>query len=219
MLTFQRQIYQTVQLNRKLWDQVTLIDFLLQICTYKVSKYPVIYDQCFFGEEQKIGPNYLQFFCRIPKIRELPGVWRYFRGFWQTGSHFSNNVAWSFTVGGGRRRKDYGLEVLAKIPGLYEVSTLRNLNFCCCTVCFLCLGGGLGGGWMGRRGCQRRRTMGLRSSRKPQVSIKSQSWEMPLLLLLLLLLPLGIMGGSIWRSLWKPQVSIESQSWDTELST
>ena len=36
-----------------------------------------------------------------------------------------------------RRRKDYGPEVLAKIPGLYEVLRLRNFNFCCCTVCFL----------------------------------------------------------------------------------
>ena len=85
------KLYNSIE---NLWDQVTLVDFLLLISTYKVSKYPVIYDQCFFGEEQKIGPNYLQFFCRIPKIRELPGVWRYFRGFWQTGSHFSNNVAW-----------------------------------------------------------------------------------------------------------------------------
>ena len=32
--------------------------------------------------------------------------------------------------------------VRKKIPGLYEVPKLRNLNFCCCTVCFL-------GGWIG----------------------------------------------------------------------
>ena len=59
-------------------------------------------------------------------------------------------------------QKDYGLEALTKIPSLYEVPKLRNLNFCCCTVCF-----------QGGVGCER--NIGLRSSRKPQVSIKSQS--------------------------------------------
>ena len=50
---------------------------------------------------------------------------------------------WIFVVaqcafwGVDRRQKDYGPKVLVKIPGLYEVSTLRNLNFCYCTVCFL----------------------------------------------------------------------------------
>ena len=32
-------------------------------------------------------------------------------------------------LSGGGGRKDYGLEVLAKIPGLYEVPKLRNLIF------------------------------------------------------------------------------------------
>ena len=31
---------------------------------------------------------------------------------------------------GVRRRKNYELEILAKIPGLYEVPKLRNFNFC-----------------------------------------------------------------------------------------
>ena len=74
---------------------------------------------------------------------------------------------------GDQSWEDYGFEILEKSPGLYKVPKLRNLNFCCCTVCFLCLGGSGGGGWVGEdfRGG---RTMGLRSSRKPQVSIKSQ---------------------------------------------
>ena len=66
--------------------------------------------------------------------------------------------------GGGRRWKDFGYEVLTKIPVLYEVPKLRNLNFCCCTVCFLGRDSGGGGG---------ERTMGLRSSQKSQVSMKS----------------------------------------------
>ena len=48
----------------------------------------------------------------------------------------------------------------SKSPGLYKVPKLRNLNFCCCTVCFLCLGG-VWRGWVGRRGFQRRKDYGL----------------------------------------------------------
>ena len=42
----------------------------------------------------------------------------------------------------GQRRKDYGLEVLSKTPGLYKVPKLIFLNFCCCTVFFLFFFGG-----------------------------------------------------------------------------
>ena len=83
-------------------------------------------------------------------------------------------------------QKDYGLEALTKIPSLYEVPKLRNLNFCYCTVCFLgrtyqgSWGEEGGGGksndyhhhhlrsWENTRG---------RSSWKSQLCIKSQSWE------------------------------------------
>ena len=49
----------------------------------------------------------------------------------------------------GQRRKDYGLEVLSKTPGLYQVPKLKILNFCFCTVCFqggsrMCEGGMVG---------------------------------------------------------------------------
>ena len=40
-----------------------------------------------------------------------------------------------------QRRKDYGLEVLSKTPGLYQVPKLKILNFCFCTVYFR--GGGI----------------------------------------------------------------------------
>ena len=56
-----------------------------------------------------------------------------------------------------------------------------------------------------------RRGSRWRSSRKPQVSIKFQSWEIPLLLLLLLH---GVIGESNRRSSRTPQVSIETQSWE-----
>ena len=76
---------------------------------------------------------------------------------------------------GGQIWEDYGLEILVKTPGLYQVLKMTNLNFCCCT---LHLRGGSGCvkifffGGMGVRGGK---TMDLRSSQKPQVSIKSQS--------------------------------------------
>ena len=40
----------------------------------------------------------------------------------------------------GRRRKNYELKILAKIPNLYEVLKLKNFNFCFFTVCFLGVG-------------------------------------------------------------------------------
>ena len=63
-------------------------------------------------------------------------------------------------LGGDQSWEDYGFEILEKSPGLYKVPKLRNLNFCCCTVCFLCLGG-VWRGWVGRRGFQRRKDYGL----------------------------------------------------------
>ena len=57
-------------------------------------------------------------------------------------------------------RKHYGLKVLTKIPSLYEVPELRNLNFCCCTVCFL------GTTYQGSWGGGGEMTMGLMSSQK-----------------------------------------------------
>ena len=63
---------------------------------------------------------------------------------------------WGRQAGVGGRR-GFQREVLAKTLGLYQVPKLRNLNFCCCTVCFLCLGGSGGGGW----GFQRRKDYGL----------------------------------------------------------
>ena len=46
----------------------------------------------------------------------------------------------------GQRRKDYGLEVLSKTPGLYQVPKLKILIFCLCTVYFF-VGGGGGQSW------------------------------------------------------------------------
>ena len=66
---------------------------------------------------------------------------------------------------GGQSKEDYGFENLAKTPGLYLVSKLRNLNICCCTVCFLGPVGGQVCVWTGVIvGVRGGSTMGLRSS-------------------------------------------------------
>ena len=77
--------------------------------------------------------------------------------------------------------EDYGLEVLAKTSCLYQVPKLRNLNMLLLllsllsslsssfSLLLLSLSLLSSSAWWS--------TMGLRSTQKPQVSIKSQSWE------------------------------------------
>ena len=85
---------------------------------------------------------------------------------------------------GDQSWEDYGFEILEKSPGLYKVPKLRNLNFCCCTVCFLCLGR-VRRGWVGRRGFQRRKDYGLEvlaktpHCKKFQGYISTPGWMFP----------------------------------------